>query len=93
MPKYIVETLLTFREVFVVEAEDEEQAMEVAKVADPNWQECLGTARLDINEYSEEGMHNFKKKDYFFDAVAFFNEENVLEYRYPNLPKTRVDKD
>jgi GH35 family endo-1,4-beta-xylanase len=91
MPKYIVETLLTFREVFVVEAKDEEQAFEVAKAADPNWQECLGTTKVDINEYSEEGLHNFRKKDYFFDAVSFLNEKGVLEYQYPNLPKTRIE--
>lgn len=89
MPKYIVETLLTFREVHVVEAKDENEALKIAEVADANWEECLGTTKLDVNEYSEEGMHNFKKKDYFWDGVAFLNDKGQLEYIYPNYPKVK----
>ena len=43
MPKYIVEQLMTYRNVYVVEAENEAQATKVAEHADDNWQKFLGT--------------------------------------------------
>ena len=68
--KYIVETIGISRFVHVVEADDEEQALEIAKNADDNWQEYLGTVKVDINEYSEEQIKHFKDKQFFWNGIA-----------------------
>lgn len=81
--KYIVETIGMFRQVHVVEAANEESALEIARVADDNWQEYLGEMKLDINEYSEEQIAHFKKKDFFWDGVSFI-ENNVVKYLHKN---------
>ena len=70
MPKYIVEQLMTYRNVYVVEAENETQATKVAENADDNWQKFLGTTNIDINEYTEERIAYFKEKDYFPETTG-----------------------
>ena len=82
--KYIVESLTTFRHVHVVEAENEEQAFAIASEADDNWQEFLGVVKLDVNEYTEEQIKVFKGKDYFWNGVAFINQDGNLAYRHPD---------
>jgi hypothetical protein len=63
--KYIVETIGMFRQVHVVEAESKEEAFAVAEVADDNWQEFLGMTKLDVNEFTEEQVAHYKKKDFW----------------------------
>jgi hypothetical protein len=36
--KYIVETMQSFRHIHVIEAENEDEALKIASVADDNWQ-------------------------------------------------------
>jgi hypothetical protein len=84
MPKYIVEQLMTYRNVYVVEADNETQAIKVAENADDNWQKFLGTTTIDINEYTEERIAYFKQKEYFWDGCSYIDSEGFLAYRYPN---------
>ena len=82
--KYIVETLGIFRMVHVVEAENKDEAYNIASVTDDNWQEHLGEMRVDICEYTEEQIAHFKKKQYFSDHVSFKDENGALSYLHPN---------
>jgi len=88
--KYIVESIGVFRMVHVVEAENADEAFRIAHVADDNWQEHLGEMRMDVSEYSEEHIAHFKKKDYFWDGVAFKDEDGFVAYIHP---KGEVVKD
>jgi hypothetical protein len=83
--KYIVETIGLFRQVHVVESENEEDALAIAKVADDNWQEYLGEVKMDINEFTEEQISLFKKKQYFWDGVSYRDENGAIEYKHPNV--------
>lgn len=82
--KYIVETIGMFRQVHVVEADDKESAFKIAEVADDNWQEYLGTTKLDINEYTEEQIAHYKKKEFWWEGVSFRDENGTLSYRHPD---------
>jgi hypothetical protein len=82
--KYIVETIGIFRMVHVVEAENQTEAFDIARVSDDNWQEHLGEMRIDISEYTEEQIAHFKKKEYFWDGVAFKDEDGFVAYIHPN---------
>ena len=68
--KYIVETISVSRMVHVVEADSEEVALQIAERADDNWQEYLGTLKIDINEYTEEHIKHFKEKQFFWNGVS-----------------------
>ena len=84
MPKYIVEQISVHRNVYVVEAENEEDAKKIASVADDNWQQWLGQLDVDVNEYSEERIAYFKHKDYFWDGVSYKDENGYLAYIHPS---------
>ena len=85
MPKFLVETLNTFHEVHVIEAENEEMAKKIAENSDYNSSIWLGTTILEVNDYSEERIANWKKRDsYFFDGYACVDENGFLEYREPS---------
>ena len=84
MPKYIVEQISVHRSVFVVEAENQDEAKKVASVADDNWQQWLGQLDVDVNEYSEERIAYFKHKDYFWDGVSYKDENGYLAYIHPS---------
>jgi hypothetical protein len=83
--KYIVESIGMFRQIHVVEAKDEEEAFKIAEVADDNWQEYLGTTKVDVNEYTEEQISVYKKKQFWWDGVATFDENGeVVKYKHPD---------
>lgn len=82
--KYIVETLGIFRMVHVVEAENKDEAYNIASITDDNWQEHLGEMRVDICEYTEEQIAHFRKKQYFSDHVSFKDGNGALSYLHPN---------
>lgn len=84
MTKYIVEQLMVYRNVYVVEADSEKEAEFIAQNADDNWQKFLGTVNVDINEYTDERIAYFKNKEYFWDGVSYKDSEGYVAYRYPN---------
>lgn len=83
MKKYIVETIGTFRQIHVVEAEDETDALDIATQADDNWQEYLGQTKLDVLEFSEEHIKRFREKRFWWDGVSYRNEDGVVDYKHP----------
>lgn len=81
--KYIVETLSTFRNVHVVEADSEEDALLIANNADDNWQEWLGLSKLDIRPYSDELKDYFKSKgNYFWTGISSISNDGYIIYKH-----------
>lgn len=77
--KYIVESIGMFRQIHVVEAENEEKAFEIAEVADDNWQKFIGTTKIDVNEYTEEQIAHYRKKEFFWEGVSYM-EDGTVKY-------------
>ena len=96
MPKFIVETLQTFHEVHVIEAENEEQAKKISEQSDYNASIYLGQTNIDVQKFSESKLKRWKEREsYFFDGYAVV-EDGYLIYRKSdgsfngNMPKIPV---
>ena len=84
MPKFIVETLQTFHECHVVEAENEEQAKKIAENSDYNASLHLGTTLVDVQKFSESKLKRWREREsYFFEGYAAI-ENDYLVYRKPD---------
>ena len=84
MPKYIVEQMSVFRNVYVIEADTEEEAVKISEYADDNWQEWLGNLKIDINEYSDERIAYFKNKQFYWNGVTYKAKAGYVAYHHPN---------
>ena len=79
--KYVVETVNTFYEVHLVEAENEDEAKFIVANSDYNASKWLGQQVANISEFDERDMPRLKNVDsYFFDGYATI-EDNKLLYR------------
>ena len=84
MPKFIVETLQTFHECHVVEAENEEQAQKIAENSDYNASLHLGSTLVDVQKFSESKLKRWREREsYFFEGYAAV-ENGQLVYRKPD---------
>lgn len=70
--------------IHVVEASSQDEALQVAQVADDNWQKHIGQMKTDIYECTEEKLNHFRNKEYFWDGVSFKDEDGFVGYHYPN---------
>ena len=84
MAKYIVESIGMIRQVHVVEAENEDTAMEIARTADDNWQQYLGEMKVDISEFTPERIKHFQEKEFFWEGISFKDENGVVRYKHKN---------
>jgi hypothetical protein len=84
MAKYIVESIGMFRQVHVVEAENEDTAMEIARTADDNWQQYLGEMKVDISQFTPERIKHFQEKEFFWEGISFKDENGVVRYKHKN---------
>ena len=84
MAKYIVESIGMFRQVHVVEAENEDTAMEIARTADDNWQQYLGEMKVDISEFTPERIKHFQEKEFFWEGISFKDKNGVVRYKHKN---------
>ena len=83
--KYLVEVLSTFRNVYVIEAASEEEALKATEHCDDNWQEWLGYQKLDVRPFTDEQREYFKSKDnYFWEGYISVNEDGHIVYNYPD---------
>lgn len=84
MPKFIVETLQTFHECHIVEAENVEQALKIAEASDYNASIHLGSTLVDIQKFSESKLKRWREREkYFFEGYAAV-ENGHLVYRKPD---------
>ena len=84
MPKFIVETLQTFREVHIVEAETREDAEFIALNSDYNASYYLGSQILETKRYETIDHDRFREKDeYFWEGVKSINADGYLVYDTP----------
>ena len=84
MPKFIVETLQTFHECHIVEAENAEQAQKIAENSDYNASLHLGTTLVDVQKFSESKLKRWREREsYFFEGYAAI-ENGYLVYRKPD---------
>ena len=79
--KFTVESVSTFYEVHVVEAENEEEARFMVQHADYNASKWLGQQIANVSEFDERDMPRLKNvDDYFFDGYSTI-EDDYLLYR------------
>jgi hypothetical protein len=97
MKKFVVESVCTFYEIHVVEAENEEMAAKIAAHSDYNASKWLGTQVANISEFKEEDLPRLKGVDsYFFEGYACVDAEGHLIYKKPdgtingNMPKEKI---
>jgi hypothetical protein len=97
MPKFIVETLQTFHECHIVEAENEEQAKKIAENSDYNASLHLGSTLVDVQKFSESKLKRWREREsYFFEGYAAV-EDGRLVYRKPdgtmngNMPAQEIN--
>lgn len=93
MVKFIVETLQTFREVHVIEAESREMAEKIAENSDYNMSVFLGSQIITVKPYSEAAIEDYRADDeYFWDGVKSVNEDGFLVYTTPHGPRVTDEK-
>ena len=90
--KYIVETIQTFREIHVVEAENEEIAQKIAMDSDYNMSKYLGLHVAAIYPHSEDHIERFRKEDqYFWNGIKGVDADGYLTYQRPGGEPARSD--
>lgn len=93
MPKFIVETLVNFREIHVVEADSRENAAKIAQNSDYNMSVCLGTQILTVKPYSEAAVDDYIVEDeYFWEGVKSANADGYLVYTTNNGSRVTNEK-
>lgn len=94
---FAVESVSTFFEVHLVEAESEEQAKIIAQHSDYNASKWLGQQISNVMKYKDSRQARYDKIDsYFFDGYAYVDETGHLGYKKMNgqengnMPKQKI---
>lgn len=83
--KFIVESLSTFYEIHVVEAENEDQAKQIAKETDWNMSQWLGDTFIDVRDCTESELERFHNRDkYFFKGYTTMDDKGDIYYMHPD---------
>lgn len=83
--KFIVESIVTFYEMHVVEAETEEEAKKIAQQADYNASKFVGNQIVDVHKYKDEDLDRMNRIDsYVFDGYSSVDSDGYLEYYKSN---------
>ena len=97
MKKFVVESVCTFYEIHVVEAENEEMAAKIAAHSDYNASKWLGSQVANISKFKEKDLTRLKKVDsYFFEGYACVDDNGHLIYKKPdgtingNMPSQKI---
>lgn len=94
--KFVVETVNTFYEVHIVEAENEDEAQFIVQNSDYNASKWLGQQVANISEFDERDMPRLENVDsYFFDGYATIEDDYLLYRKMDgslngNMPKNKV---
>jgi len=79
--RFAVETVSTFAEVFIVYAENEEEAKKIAANSDPNTSKWLGQQVIRVRDCGKKQIDRYKQEDkYFFEGSAMIDDENFIVY-------------
>jgi hypothetical protein len=79
--RFVVESVSTFYEVHLVEAENEEEAKFIAQHSDYNASKWLGQQFASVSEFDKRDLPRLKQVDsYFFEAVAAIDNKGYLFY-------------
>jgi hypothetical protein len=80
--KFVVETINTFYEAHLVEAENEEEAKLIAAHSDYNASKWLGQQVANVSKYDKRDLPRLKQLDtYFFEGYATLEDDCVVYYR------------
>lgn len=97
MKKFIIETIQTFHEKHIVEAESEEMARKIVENSDYNSSEWLGQKVLTVRDFSITELERLLAADkYFFKGYAAVDEEGMLYYKNldgtvnPNMKRRKI---
>jgi uncharacterized protein (DUF2147 family) len=79
--RFAVETVSTFAEVFIVYAENEEEAKKIAANADYNTSKWLGQQVIRIRDCGKKQIERYMQEDkYFFNGAAMIDDEGFIVY-------------
>ena len=94
MKKYIVESLSIFRNVHVIETDNEEDIKLLMENSDANHDQWLGSQLIDVTEYSDQAIERFASKQYFYHGSSFIDDEGYVCYRDKNgqVRRSTMDK-
>ena len=88
--KFVVETINTFYEAHLIEAENEEGARLIASNSDYNASKWLGQQVANVTKFDKRDLPRLKQLDsYFFEGYASLEDGRVVYYR---MDGTRNDK-
>ena len=74
--KFVVETINTFYEAHLVEAENEEEARLIASNSDYNASKWLGQQFVAVEKYSKQDLERLKARDdYFFEGYSTIDDD------------------
>ena len=97
MKKFVVESVCTFYEIHVVEAENQEMAAKIAAHSDYNASKWLGSQVANISKFKEKDLPRLKNVDsYFFEGYACVDDNGHLIYKKPdgtingNMPTEKI---
>lgn len=94
--KFVVESVSTFYEVHLVEAENAEEAKKIAQHSDYNASKWLGQQIANISVFKEKDLPRLKQLDsYFFDGYAANEDGRLVYYKMDgtvngNMPSDEV---
>ncbi len=94
--KFVVETVNTFYEVHLVEAENEDEAQFIVQNSDYNASRWLGQQVANVSEFDERDLPRLKQVDsYFFEGYATIEDDYLLYRKMDgslngNMPTNKV---
>lgn len=95
---FAVESIVTFFEINLVEAENEEQAKKIAGYADYNISKHVSTNPVQAYEVKNREIKRFEKFDqYMWKGYSCIDEDGMLVYKKldgtinGNMPPTKID--
>ena len=94
--RFVVETINTFYEAHLVEAENEEEAKLIVANSDYNASKWLGQQVTNITKFDKRDLPRLKQLDsYFFEGFATI-EDDYLVYKnmdgspHGSMPKNKI---
>lgn len=79
--KFVVESLNTFYEIFIIEAENEEQAKKMSLDCEYNTSKWLGQQFVNVSDFDIKDLDKYSKNDpYFYEGYASI-DNGCLSYK------------